>query len=160
MRLFRRYYSNGRGCGGSLADWDHCVSTGRSGAPCVGTGQGGGAAYVEDGTSLTIYDLAVGGGATEVVVGPHRLTLLGSCYHAATTWHIYEPTSSPEYGRPGWSCVPIGYVRTGTAIPGAIAVYRHQEDAMTSRMYDMSPTSGDGLAACSWSHGRAWWAWD
>ena len=170
-QLFTRLFSsNGGGCtNGANEGWDHCFALGsipqQSTATCYGTGQGGGSGYASDGHQLFVYPLSLGGGsaAKTITVGMYTMDRLDSCYLAAQTIHRYAPQDfSPYPGNQGYTCTPIGYVRTGSMISagGNATYWEHYLPTVTDYFYSTTQDEAAApaqSASCNGSDGTAWY---
>lgn len=171
IEIRRLYWSNGFGCGNPSADWDHCPST--NGMTCL-AGQNG--SYVLDSATVDFWVFPLDGfdaGDPDFISWEYSLVRLDACYNVSTTRHVLEPTDALKLsgieantanaatGVNGWSCVKVGYVRTGSKVSSdshMIDVYRNEaNDSKGTTFYQ--PTSGVD-PSCGITGGVAWFAWN
>lgn len=103
----------------------------------------------------------------------YSLVRLDACYNNTTTRHLLEPTdrlkqisveantANTATGINGWTCVKVGYVRTGSSV-GAdnymISIYRNEaNDSKSTTFYQ--PTNGTD-ATCAITGGVGWYGWN
>lgn len=169
----RLHGSNGQGCGNPTADWDHCHTL--TGSSCV-AGQSPALTY---GTEIPpdlgqFWVLPLGlvaGNPDEITHEGVLLSRLDACYRDADTRHVLEPQdqlkiegieNAASVGINGWSCVRVGYVRTGSIVgsdPAMIPVYRINIDDKSSRF--VTPMNSADDPSCGVDNtGIAWFAWN
>ncbi len=145
LRLRRVFYSNGFGCTAASVDWDHCFSSSSSGYTCAGSGQG---TLTQDdpGHDIYVYPPSLSGGTT-VNVGPYLLARLDSCYNASVHEHRYALPGSGAYPTGGgWTCSPIGFVKSGSMIPDGVNVLITSIILASSAITLLEPDRGDRAA--------------
>lgn len=159
--LYRRGASNGYGYTNPLVDADHCWSYSSTGESCIGP-EVAGYTYGYDGRSVDVYDLSIGSGNT-VWVGSVLLSKLMQCWSASLTEHQSATINSEAYAAltaAGFSCTPIGYVKTGRAAgtdPSEVTMRVHRHDVASTTMY--SPWTNEAQALGFDDRGAVWFAW-
>ncbi len=113
-------------------------------------------------------------GGSTIGCWEYPLVRLDACFHATTgvdnTRHQLEPVdrlvatgieNSSGSGLGGYTCVKVGYVRTGSMIAADYymeSIYRNVASSTISTTF-YGPTNGTDGSSCQIAGGVAWYAW-